>query len=277
MAKEFFTKLKVTDLLTRWDLLSASYPWLARAGKRAEAVAAARQVIELSKQLFGDDDPRVEMAMHDLAFYTRRLDRDAGIRAYRELLNIRLRRWGDASHPVVASQMKDLGASLLSMGDETSVREAVSLLETAYSSLLRSTGPEGKDTAVAESLLALSLVSLIPFLSESEASPVTTRALKLAEEALRWRKAVRPQSQHLAQRANVAYARLANGDLSSFDELEDILAYRVRRYEDPLRVAEVRWQATRMADAYRQHGRHQRSLELVADFRLDEPDSKWLT
>lgn len=275
-ARRLFGELKTTDVVTRLDLLSASYPWLARTGRRREAAAAATEVAELARLMFGEDSPRVDMALHDAAFYTRRLDPELGIQSYRVLLEKRLQRWGDESHPVVAVQMKDLAAALLRQGDEEAVTEAATLLESAYASLLRHSGPEGRDTAVTESILALALVRLATFMDKPKAKPTLERALKLAEESLQLRKAGRPKGKHLPQRSTLAIAKLANSNLEGFNELEDILADRTSQHEEPHRIAEIRWQAAEMAKAYKLFGNHIRAGELEAQFRLHESDSAWL-
>ena len=272
-AKVLFDALEVKDNATRLDLLTGSYPWLGRTGNYRGAASAAADAAQAARAIYGGHHPRTDMAMHDVAFYTRRFDPAGGVRAYRELLDERVQRWGDSTHPVVAVQMKDLAAALLGIGDEASAAEAVSLAQSAYASLLRSSGPEDSRTAAAESVLALALVRQVPYLSETEAIPVRKMALERAENALAMRKLARPAGSHLPQRSTLAFARLANGDLTGFEELEVILALREQIYDEPHSVAEIRWQATRMAEAYTRMGKVGRATELIEKYRLDGADA----
>jgi hypothetical protein len=250
-ARSVANQIDAIDDVTRNDLLRASYPWLwADGDPRAAADAAARAAV-LDAQLYGDDHPRVIECLSDRAYYLRRADEAAGVRAYREVLAMQLRRWVDDRHPKVAGAKKNLAVGLVSLGDETSVREAVALATEAHLALERSLGSRDFRTAIALSARARAMVAVSDYCELPERTALRTEAIAYATAAYALGQLARPEYPLWPMRETLAETKAANGDDAGIAEMTTILEHRLAGRLGSPDSRETIWTAQRLARAFR--------------------------
>lgn len=255
----------------RRDLLSASYPWFSRSGDRRRAAELAFETGQLARQLFGPDHPHVLEAMTDRANYLLRVDRPAGIAAYREVLEKKLALWGGMNHPTVARSARNLASALLREGDEESVHEAMEYADAAHLALSSHFGVAALSPAVSKGICAQSRVALARFRPD-DADQLRRSALALAADAYELERARLPQGRLWAIREHLAEARAAMGDDAGLSDFEAVLAERSQELAHPERRAEVRWSAERLAKLYTDRARFDDARDIQDRFRLLDPD-----
>ena len=170
--------LDVTPYLSEADKLEQEIKALYQAGKYAEAIPFALQLLESREKTFGPEHPITALTINNLAnFYNDSGDYAKAEPLYQRSLNIREKALGPED-PKTADSLNDLAALYDKMGNyakaEPLYQRSLSIREKAF-------GPEHPDTANSLNNLATLYDKMGDY---AKAEPLYQRSLKIREKVL---------------------------------------------------------------------------------------------
>ena len=168
------------DLKGRIEILDVLLQALHRLGKfkPPETMDLAKEAVDLSRRLYGEESPVFARSLHSLAnIYFSRSDLDAALETFEQALAIRRKALGP-DHPDVGATLNNLALIYQQRGDYA---EALRLLEQSLAIREKALGPDHPDVATSLTNIGNQLVNLGDYQGAIEAQQ---RALAIREKAL---------------------------------------------------------------------------------------------
>ena len=281
-ADEWLARAPAPDAQTRAEVMHA---WALVAKAQRNNLAAAEfsdRRLELLQGAYGPLDRRVVTALLNSAFYWNRVDIERALSLKEDLLDRRLRIWGDRSTASVAIAEKELAFALIHLPGQDRLEEAYDLATHALGTLARTRGEFANGTMLARGVWCV-VVSRIS--DEVEISGTTqesfdlrTQGLVAARENLEHTRRGAPLSTMAKRRRRVAELQVRLGDPEGIETLREILHTETSNSLEGSHEAgddiEVLWTVAELVAGLWRLGRDQEAVAVAAQYPIERED-RW--
>lgn len=253
----------------RRDAMTCTYGFVATDQGSPLAVEPARQALAFCEQHYGRLHRHTLAVLSDLGYYLTRVDPAAGVLVRREHVARRVERYGSRRHPRVAAPIGDLVFSLLELGDETVLDEALTLIDEALDIRRRTFGWDSRQARV----VRLNRTRVLVRMGRRQEAVGDPRGRELLDTALSETSAIltvrlegraAPGSRAIAHQRH-GEALLATGQVvPAIEHLEAALELRLHRQRASPDGFAVRSCARSLVEALEADGQHERAWVLEA-------------
>ncbi len=280
-AETWLARATTPDVRTAAEVLRARGMLTKALGDNHLSAEVSERRLGILERAFGPLDRRVLGALMTTAFYWSRVDIERSLALRRDLLERRIRVWGDRSSPSVAIAEKELAVSLARHPEQMWLAEAHDLAEHSLESLARARGAYDRAAVRARGVMCFTACRLSDELELAgeavEAHALRERALAASTETLAHTgPTARPQAR-LIRRHRQAECMARLGDEQGVWILRELLEQsHVSSQADPAagQDIEVLWTVAELVAGLFRLGREDEALALAAEYPI-EREQRW--
>jgi hypothetical protein len=237
--------------------------------------------LEVLEGAYGPLDRRVVIALLNTAYYWNRIDVERALELKQDLLDRRMRIWGDRANAAVAIAEKELAFTLMRMPAQDRLEEAAARASHALSTLVTARGAYHHHTMMARGVWCFTSSRLSDQVETegdgARAESLRREALALALDNLAHTPSAARLSTQMLRRRRVAELQVRLRDSQGLESLREVL-----RAETKDRVGDLQgdfdfealWTVAELVAGLWRLGREGEALSLAAQYPIERED-RW--